>query len=85
MLAMVLQQVGLPLEGIALIMGVDRLLDMVRTAVNITGDSAVTCVVARHQKSMDLSVYNNSEAGAKEEHIDFHKINSNDDAVIHKS
>ncbi len=39
MLAMVLNQVGLPLEGIALIMGVDRLLDMIRTAVNITDDS----------------------------------------------
>jgi Na+/H+-dicarboxylate symporter len=49
MLAMVLRQVNLPVEGIALIIGVDRLLDMVRTAVNITGDSAVTCVVARSE------------------------------------
>merc|ERR1739841_296532 len=47
MLAMVLQQVNLPVEGIALIIGVDRLLDMLRTAVNITGDAAVTCVIAK--------------------------------------
>src|SRR5690606_20986930 len=37
MLAMVLQQIGLPVEGIALIIGIDRLLDMMRTAVNVTG------------------------------------------------
>jgi Na+/H+-dicarboxylate symporter len=46
-LAMVLRSVGLPVEGIGLIMGVDRLLDMTRTAVNVTGDAAVTCVVAK--------------------------------------
>jgi len=49
MLAMVLRQVNLPVEGIGLIIGVDRLLDMVRTAVNVTGDSAVTLVVARSE------------------------------------
>src|SRR5690606_12936589 len=46
MLAMVLQQAGLPVEGIALIVGVDRLLDMTRTVVNVIGDCTVTCVVA---------------------------------------
>ncbi|MBW2494231.1 MAG: dicarboxylate/amino acid:cation symporter [Deltaproteobacteria bacterium] len=46
MLAMVLRQVNLPVEGIALVLGVDRLLDMVRTAVNVTGDASVSCVVA---------------------------------------
>lgn len=46
MLAMVFKQVGLPVEGIALIIGVDRLLDMVRTAVNVTGDTALACIVA---------------------------------------
>ncbi len=44
-LAMVLRQVGLPIEGIALIIGVDRLLDMMRTAVNIAGDSMVAVLV----------------------------------------
>jgi len=43
MLAMVLRQVNLPVEGIALVLGVDRLLDMVRTAVNVTGDASVSC------------------------------------------
>jgi len=47
MLSMVLTQVGLPVEGIALIMGVDRILDMTRTAVNITGDAVCTLIIAK--------------------------------------
>ena len=51
MLAMVLQSVGLPLEGIALVAGIDRVLDMGRTVVNITGDTAcATCVDAMEKK-----------------------------------
>lgn len=57
MLAMVLNQVGLPVEGIALILGVDRLLDMVRTAVNVTGDAAVTCIVAKSEGELDEAVF----------------------------
>ncbi len=57
MLTMVLRQVGLPVEGIALILGVDRLLDMVRTAVNITGDSVVTCLVARSEGRFSDEVF----------------------------
>jgi len=53
MLAMVLAQVNLPVEGIALIIGVDRLLDMLRTAVNVSGDAAVTTVVAKSEKALD--------------------------------
>lgn len=71
MLAMVLSQVGLPLEGIALIMGVDRLLDMLRTAVNITGDCAVTCIVAKSEGALDLKRYNDMKAGEEEERIVF--------------
>lgn len=56
-LAMVLKQVGLPVEGIGLIIGVDRLLDMVRTAVNITGDSVVAITVASSENSLDLDKY----------------------------
>ncbi|MEZ5502548.1 MAG: dicarboxylate/amino acid:cation symporter [Halioglobus sp.] len=56
-LAMVLGQVGLPVEGIALIIGVDRLLDMVRTAVNVTGDAVVSVVVARSEQQLDEEVY----------------------------
>lgn len=57
MLAMVFNQVGLPVEGIGLILGVDRLLDMMRTAVNVTGDATVTCIVARGENELDLAVY----------------------------
>jgi Na+/H+-dicarboxylate symporter len=46
MLTMVLQSVGLPLEGIALIAGIDRVLDMARTCINVTGDMAGSVVVA---------------------------------------
>ena len=58
MLSMVLRQVGLPVEGIGLIIGIDRLLDMVRTAVNVTGDSAVSCIVASREGELDLETYN---------------------------
>ena len=61
MLAMVLGQVGLPVEGIALIIGVDRLLDMLRTSVNVVGDGAVTCIVARSEGAIDLEVFNDPE------------------------
>ncbi len=61
MLAMVLRQVSLPVEGIALIIGVDRLLDMLRTAVNVTGDSAVSCIVARSEGQWSREIF---EAGA---------------------
>ncbi|MCB1704482.1 MAG: dicarboxylate/amino acid:cation symporter [Halioglobus sp.] len=56
-LAMVLGQVGIPVEGIALIIGVDRLLDMVRTAVNVTGDSVGSVIVARSEKQLDEAVF----------------------------
>ncbi|MEJ2763178.1 dicarboxylate/amino acid:cation symporter [Photobacterium sp. MCCC 1A19761] len=69
MLAMVLNQVGLPVEGIAIIMGVDRLLDMIRTAVNITGDSCVTCIVAKSENAMDIACFNDPQAGAKVEEV----------------
>ena len=50
MLAMVLQQVGLPVEGIALIIGIDRLLDMLRTSLNITGDAACAYIISENEK-----------------------------------
>lgn len=56
-LSMVLQQVGIPVEGIALIIGVDRLLDMVRTAVNITGDCMVSTVVAKGEGLFSTDIY----------------------------
>ena len=66
MLSMVFAQVGLPIEGIGLILGVDRILDMLRTAVNVGGDAAVTVIVAKMEGEMDVAVYNDPNAGAKE-------------------
>lgn len=56
-LAMVLQQVNLPVEGIGLIIGVDRFLDMVRTSVNVCGDAIVTCLVAKSEGEMAEDVF----------------------------
>ena len=74
MLAMVLEQVGLPVEGIAIIIGVDRLLDMTRTAVNVTGDCMVTTVVAKSENQFNESVFLDENAGQKIEEIDFHEL-----------
>jgi Na+/H+-dicarboxylate symporter len=62
MLAMVLRQVNLPVEGIGLIIGVDRLLDMVRTAVNVTGDATVTCIVAKSEGQLSAEIFDGREA-----------------------
>lgn len=66
MLSLVLTQVGLPVEGIALIIGVDRLLDMLRTAVNVTGDAAVSCVVAKTESKLDQTCFDDENAGVIE-------------------
>jgi Na+/H+-dicarboxylate symporter len=58
MLTMVLGQVGLPVEGIGLIIGVDRLLDMLRTAVNITGDGTVAVIVGSSGDDLDVDKFN---------------------------
>jgi len=58
MLSMVLLQVGLPVEGIAIIIGIDRILDMIRTAVNVTGDAMVTCVVGKWEGALDKDKFN---------------------------
>ena len=58
MLTMVLGQVGLPVEGIALILGVDRLLDMMRTAINVCGDGMVSAAVARSEGKLDMEIFN---------------------------
>lgn len=57
MLSMVLDQVGLPVEGIALIIGVDRLLDMLRTSVNIAGDSMVATLVSKSEGLFDEEIF----------------------------
>ena len=57
-LAMVFDSVGLPVSGIGLIMGIDRILDMLRTAVNITGDAVCTTIVAKQNNALDVDVFN---------------------------
>jgi len=64
MLTMVLNQVGLPVEGIALIIGVDRILDMMRTACNVTGDCTVTCIIAKSENALNIDTFNDPMAGA---------------------
>ncbi len=59
-LTMVFNSVGLPVEAIALIMGIDRILDMTRTAVNITGDAVCTTIVAHQNKALDRDIFNHS-------------------------
>ena len=66
MLVMVLNQVGLPVEGIGLIIGVDRLLDMTRTATNITGDAMVTTVVAKSEGLLNTEVFNDPQTSVDE-------------------
>lgn len=80
MLAMVLNQVGLPLEGIGIIMGVDRLLDMCRTAVNISGDAMVSTVVAKGENQLDESVYNDPDAGVYSS-VDLHDAHTPDPSL----
>ncbi len=60
-LSMVFTAVGIPVEAIMLIMGVDRILDMVRTAVNITGDAVCTTIVAHQNGDLDRNVFNRME------------------------
>lgn len=64
MLTMVFQSVGLPVEGVSMLMGVDRIVDMGRTAINITGDAVVTTVVARMNNMLDRSVFDSDESDA---------------------
>ena len=56
MLTLVFEQVNLPVAAIGLIMGVDRLLDMTRTAVNVTGDTVVTSIVAKSEGKLDMDI-----------------------------
>ena len=61
MLAMVFQQVGLPVAAIGVIYGVDRLLDMARTAVNVTGDAVISVIIARGENEFDQQVFEKRE------------------------
>ncbi len=58
MLSLVLTSVGLPLEGVAIIAGIDRILDMARTSVNVIGDGMVATLVAKSEGELNLAIYN---------------------------
>ena len=57
-LALILGSLGLPLDAIGLILAVDRILDMIRTAVNVCGDAAVACIVAKSENELDEKIFN---------------------------
>ena len=57
MLSIILEQIGIPVEGIALLLGIDRLLDMMRTSINVSGDVCITCVVAKSEELIDDDVF----------------------------
>ena len=63
LLTLTLTAVGLPLEGVALIAGIDRILDMARTTVNVSGDILVSVLIARSEKELDLATYHDAHAG----------------------
>lgn len=58
MLSLVLASVGLPLEGIAIVAGIDRILDMARTTVNVTGDLMVSVLIGKSERELDINIYN---------------------------
>jgi Na+/H+-dicarboxylate symporter len=57
-LIIILQQFNLPLEAIGIILAVDRVLDMIRTSVNVTGDAAIACIVAKSENQLDEKIFN---------------------------
>ena len=58
MLTVIFTQIGIPLEGITLLLGVDRLLDMMRTSVNVSGDLCISCVIASSEKKINKKLFN---------------------------
>ena len=69
-LTMVFNSIGLPIDAIGMIMGIDRILDMIRSAVNVTGDAICTIIVSFKNKSIDLDLYNGKKEYEKSE-LDF--------------
>ena len=64
MLSLVLTTVGLPIEGLAIVAGIDRILDMARTTVNICGDMMVSVLVAKSEGELDQDIYNKQTSPA---------------------
>lgn len=61
-LAMILQQVGLPVEGIGLLIGIDRFIDMLRTPISVAGVGVTACIVAKSEKTLNTAIYNSAES-----------------------
>ena len=57
MLTVIFTQIGIPLEGITLLLGVDRLLDMMRTSINVSGDLCISCIVANSENRIDETIF----------------------------
>lgn len=66
MLSLVLTTVGLPMEGLAIIAGIDRILDMARTCVNVSGDLMVSVLIGKSEGELDESIYNSDTASDKQ-------------------
>jgi Na+/H+-dicarboxylate symporter len=62
MLSLVLTTVGLPIEGLAIVAGIDRILDMARTSVNVCGDLMVSVLIGKSEKELDETIYNKESA-----------------------
>ncbi|MFY9483126.1 MAG: cation:dicarboxylase symporter family transporter, partial [Tissierellaceae bacterium] len=65
MLSMVLTTVGLPIEGVGLIFGIDRIYDMGRTAMNITGDAVCTTIISKQEGEFNEEIWNSDDDVAK--------------------
>ena len=68
-LTMVFNSVGLPVQAIGIIFGIDHLLDMFRTAVNVTGDAICTIIVSFRNKAVDVDIFNGKKPPKEEKHI----------------
>ncbi|MCM0754047.1 dicarboxylate/amino acid:cation symporter [Desulfovibrio aminophilus] len=66
MLSLILSSIGLPMEGLALIAGIDRILDMARTTVNVTGDAMTALLVAKSEGELDMAVYEANGTAAED-------------------
>ena len=73
-LTMVFNSVGLPVEAIGMIFGIDHILDMFRTAVNITGDAICTIIVSFKNKSLDVNIFNGKKQPDIQEHVKFPEL-----------
>ena len=68
-LTMVFNSVGLPVRAIGVIFGIDHILDMFRTAINVTGDAICTIIVSFRNKAIDLDIYKGDKPPEEEKHI----------------